>query len=236
MAKAYQRIMLKFSGEVLKGDGEPIDFGKLEKLCKEIKALHKKKLQIAIVVGGGNIWRFRDNSKKAMPRVDSDYMGMMATIMNASAMRATLERLGVPVRVMSAMPVADVAEGYSIRGASEYLDQKHVVICAGGTGRPFFTTDSAAALRGLELGCDVLLKATKVDGVYDKDPAKHKNAKRYESLSFDEVLKKKLAFMDQTASALCREGELPVVVFDLMKKGNLAKVVARKKVGTTVHV
>ena len=237
MAKSYKRIMLKFSGEVLRGKGsDVIDFDVLEKLAKEIAALHKKKLQIAVVVGGGNIWRYRDNKGKGMPRVESDFMGMMATVMNASAMQATLERLGVPARVVSALAVDEVAEPYVRRKALDHLEHGRVLICAGGTGRPFFTTDSAAALRGLELDCDVFLKATKVDGVYDKDPMKYKNAKRFTKISFDEVLKRKLEFMDTTASALCREGGLSVVVFDLMKKGNLAKVVAQKNVGTMVHV
>jgi uridylate kinase len=234
--KTYKRIMLKFSGEVLKGADEPIDFHVLEALCKEVKALHEKKIQIVIVVGGGNIWRYRDNKGKGMPRVESDFMGMTATVMNAAAMRAMFEHLGVPARAMSALNGTELAETYVRRKAIDYLDHNRVVICGGGTGRPFFTTDSAAALRGLELNCDVLLKATKVDGVYDKDPFKHKDAKRFKDISFDDVLKKKLEFMDATASALCREGNLPVVVFDLMKKGNLAKVADGKSVGTTIHI
>lgn len=236
MKKGYQRIMLKFSGEVLKGKDDAIDFGVLENLCKEIKALHKKKVQIVVVVGGGNIWRYRDNKESGMLRVESDYMGMMATLMNAAAMRSTLERLGVPARVLSALYVSEMGEPYLRRKGLDHLVHHRVVICAGGTGHPFFTTDSAAALRGLELECDVLLKATKVDGVYNKDPMKFKDATRFKSISFDEVLKRDLAFMDSTATALCREGNLPVVVFDLMKKGNLAKVVDGKSVGTMVHV
>ncbi|PIR13324.1 MAG: UMP kinase [Flavobacteriales bacterium CG11_big_fil_rev_8_21_14_0_20_35_7] len=234
--KPYKRIMLKFSGEVLKGNDEPIDFAVLEDLCKEIKAIHRKKIQIAVVVGGGNIWRYRDNKEKGMPRVESDFMGMMSTLMNAAAMRATLERLGVPARVLSALYVSEMGEPYLRRKGLDHLEHHRVVICAGGTGHPFFTTDSAAALRGLELECDVFLKATKVDGVYDKDPMKHKNATLFKTIDFDQVLEKKLEFMDTTATALCREGKLPVVVFDLMKKGNLAKVVAGKSVGTMVHV
>jgi uridylate kinase len=237
MIKKYKRIMLKFSGEVLLGkNGDAIDFVVLEKLCKEIVALHKKKLEIVVVVGGGNIWRYRDNKGKGLPRVESDFMGMMATIMNGAAMKATLERLGAKARVMSALNVAEIAEPYVRQKALDHLDQGRILVCAGGTGRPFFTTDSAAALRGLELNCDVLLKATKVDGVYDSDPMKNKKAKRYDSITFDEVLKRKLAFMDTTASALCREGNLPVVVFDLMKKGNLSKAASAKKIGTLVHV
>ncbi len=233
--KKSKRIMLKFSGEVLKGKGdESVDFVKLEKLAKQVKAVSKK-ADMVMVIGGGNIWRYRDNKGKGIPRVESDFMGMMATVMNGVVMQAALEKLGVECRVMSALPVAEIAEPYVRRKALDHLNHGRVLICAGGTGRPFFTTDTAAALRGLELHCDVFLKATKVDGVYDKDPEKHKNAKRFKTITFDEVIKKKLAFMDTTASTLCREGGLEVVVFDLMKKGNLAAAVAGKKVGTYVH-
>ncbi|MDP2625044.1 MAG: UMP kinase [Candidatus Peregrinibacteria bacterium] len=235
--KAYKRIMLKFSGEVLAGKGdEMIDFDVLERLCKEIVDLHKKKYEIAVVVGGGNIWRYRDNTGKGIPRVESDFLGMMATVMNGVAMRSVFERLGVEARVVSALPVAEVAEPYVRRRALAHLEKGHIVICTGGTGRPFFTTDSGAALRALELNCDVFLKATKVDGVYDSDPMKNKKAKKFDTISFDKVLEKRLAFMDSTASALCREGGVPVIVFDLMKKGNLSAAAAGKKVGTLVHV
>lgn len=235
--KSYRRIMLKFSGEVLRAqNGDPIDFSVLERLAKEIRTVHAKgKRQVAVVVGGGNIWRYRDNKGKGVPHVESDFMGMMATVMNGMALQAVLERLGVPCRLLSALPVSEVAEPYIRRKAMHHLEKGRVVICAGGTGRPFFTTDSAAALRGLELECDVFLKATKVDGVYDKDPMKHKDAKKFSRLSLDEVLSRRLEFMDATASALCREGGLSVVVFDLMKAGNLAKVVVGKSVGTLIH-
>ncbi|MBT5016685.1 UMP kinase [Candidatus Peregrinibacteria bacterium] len=233
--KKTRRIMLKFSGEVLRGKGDDsVDFVKLEKLAKQVVAISKK-MGVVMVIGGGNIWRYRDNKGKGIPRVESDFMGMMATVMNGVAVQAVLERLGVECRVMSALPVSEIAEPYVRRKALDHLKHGRIVICAGGTGRPFFTTDTAAALRGLELDCDVLLKATKVDGVYDKDPEKHKNAKKYKTITFDEVIKKKLAFMDITASTLCREGGLEVRVFDLMKKGNLAAAAAGKKVGTCVH-
>lgn len=241
MKSSFKRIVLKFSGEVLRGKtmngdvGDPIDFGVLADLAKEIKGVWAKgKREVVVVMGGGNIWRYRDNKGKGMGRVESDFMGMMATVMNGMALLSVLENLGVPTRLMSALPVAEVAEPYLRRKALHHLKKGRVLICAGGTGRPFFTTDSAAALRGLELGCDVFLKATKVDGVYDSDPMKNKKAKRFEAISFDEVLERRLEFMDATASALCREGKLLVVVFDLMKKGNLAKVVNGKKVGTRV--
>ena len=227
--------MLKFSGEVLQGkNGESINFNILEKLAQEIVHLHKKKIQIAIVIGGGNIWRYRDNKGKGMPRVESDFMGMMATIMNGLAMQTVLEKLKVPCRVVSALPIAEIAETYVLKKALLHLQKGRIVICVGGTGRPFFTTDSAAALRGLELDCEVLLKATKGDGVYDSDPMKNKGAKRYTKINFDEVLQKKLAFMDMTASSLCQEGGLRVIVFDLMKKGNLIKAATGGKVGTIV--
>lgn len=235
MAKKSKRIMLKFSGEVLRGgNDDSIDFGKLEKLAKEVKDVAKK-MGVVMVIGGGNIWRYRDNKEKGIPRVESDFMGMMATVMNGVAMQAALEGMGVSCRVMSALPVAEIAEPYVRRKALDYLEHGRVLICAGGTGRPFFTTDTAAALRALELDCDVLLKATKVDGVYNKDPEKYKDAKLFKTITFDEVIKQKLAFMDITASTLCREGGLPVVVFDLMKKGNLKLAAAGKNVGTKVY-
>lgn len=243
MKPLFKRVVLKFSGEVLRGAtplgggqaGDPIDFGVLEGLAKEIASVWAKgKREIIIIIGGGNIWRYRDNKGKGMGRVESDFMGMIATVMNGMALLSVLENLGVPTRLMSALPVAEVAEPYLRRKALHHLKKGRVLICAGGTGRPFFTTDSAAALRGLELGCDVFLKATKVDGVYDFDPMKNKRAKRFDKISFDEVLKRRLEFMDTTASALCREGKLPVIVFDLMKKGNLAKVVGGEKIGTKV--
>lgn len=233
----YSRIMLKFSGEVLQGkDGESIDFKTLGNLATQIKQVHDSKVQIALVIGGGNIWRYRDHQGDGLPRVDSDFVGMMATVMNGIALQSALEKLGVPARVLSALPVASVVEPYIRRKALHHLEKGRVVICVGGTGSPFFTTDTAAALRGLELHCDILLKATKVDGVYDSDPVKNSDAKRYDSISFDEVLQKQLAFMDTTASALCREGKLEVVVFDLMKPGNLQAVASGQSIGTHVHI
>lgn len=236
MAKAYKRLMLKCSGEVLLGkNGDMIDFSILNGLAKQVAELHKKKFQVALVIGGGNIWRYRDNTGKGIPRVESDFLGMMATVMNAVAFQSALEGMGIPARVLSALPVAEVAEPYIRRKALHHLQKGRVVICAGGTGRPFFSTDTGAALRGLELNCDVLLKATKVDGVYTADPMKDKKAKKFTTITFDEVLSRRLEFMDSTAYSLCREGKLSVVVFDLMKKGNLLAAAQGKKVGTLVH-
>ncbi|KKT76962.1 MAG: Uridylate kinase [Candidatus Peregrinibacteria bacterium GW2011_GWA2_44_7] len=233
----YSRIMLKFSGEVLQGkEGDPIDFSVLDRLAGEIAALHQQGVQIAVVIGGGNIWRYRDNSAESLPRVQSDFMGMMATVMNGVALHASLERAKIPARVFSALGGMDVVEPYVRAKVLHHLEKGRVVICVGGTGHPYFTTDSAAALRGLELQCNILLKATKVDGVYDRDPVKDSSAQRYETIRFQEVLEKRLAFMDSTASSLCWEGGLEVLVFDLMKPGNLSAAVQGLPVGTRVHV
>lgn len=235
-SKKYRRVLLKFSGEVLAGkEDELFDFSVMDRLALELKALQKKGIQVALVMGGGNIWRYRDHVAKAIPRVESDFLGMMATVMNGVALQSVLERHGVPSRLMSALPVAEVAEPYVRRKALHHLNKGRVLLCAGGTGRPFFSTDTGAAVRALELGCEVLLKATKVDGVYDADPMKNPKAKRFSKITFDEVLDRQLGFMDTTASALCREGGLPVVVFDMSPKGQLAKVVAGGSIGTLVH-
>jgi len=234
---SYRRILLKFSGEVLAGKrGDFFDFNVVKRVAKEIADLHKKGIEVVIVTGGGNIWRYRDNTGKGIPRVESDFLGMISTVMNGVVLQAELESLGVEARVLSALPIAEVAEPYVRRKGLKHLGQGHVLLCPGGTGRPFFTTDTAAAIRALELKCDVLLKATKVDGVYDSDPMKNKKAKKFTDITFDEVLERNLGFMDATATALCREGKLPVVVFDWGKKGNLWAAVQGKKVGTLVHV
>lgn len=236
MSARYRRVLLKFSGELLLGKGRTmIDLSELEALAKDVKTLQHKGFQIAMVLGGGNIWRYRDHKGKGIPRVESDFLGMLATVMNGVAVQTVFEQSGIPTRLMSALPVAEVAEPYIRRKALDHLAQGRVLICAGGTGRPFFTTDTAAALRALELKCDVFLKATKVDGVYDADPLKNKKAKRFDTLSFDELLERKLGVMDLTAATLCREGKLPVVVFNMNKKGNLMAAVTGKSVGTFVH-
>lgn len=232
---AYKRIMLKISGEVLGGpDGNGADAGSLLEMAKQIKEVTKKGIQVAIVVGGGNFWRFRDNKNLKICRPTSDSIGMMATIMNARLLKEALENLGVKAHALSPHVDGYFAELYVPKKGHMLLEKKEVVICGGGTGNPYFTTDSAAALRALELGCDVLMKATKVDGVYDSDPKKNKKAKFFSKLSYDEVLKRKLEVMDLTAITLCQENGLPVHVFNLQKSGNLLKAVKAKNIGTII--
>ena len=236
MGLRYKRVMLKLSGEVLEGTlGSGIDFKVLEKLCVEVIELHKLGCEIDIVIGGGNFWRYRDFKDTGIERVTSDHIGIMATIMNAVAMQSMFEKLGAECRVASALDVDQIAEPYRSRKAMRHLEKGRIVICAGGTGSPFFTTDSAAALRALELGCDVLMKATKVDGVYDKDPEKHKNAKLFDKLSYHDVLEQELAFMDLSAVSLCKEGSLSIIVFNLNASGNMKKIVSGESVGTIIH-
>lgn len=236
MAKPkYKRVMLKLSGEVLLGKQDNgIDFQVLHNLCGEIVEVAKMGTEMVIVIGAGNIWRYRDNTGSGIDRVSSDYMGMLATIMNAVAMQSSIEEQGVYVRVCSALNIPQVAEPYLRRRAIRHLEKGRVVICAGGTGNPFFTTDSAAALRALELDCDVLLKATKVDGVYDKDPKKFKDAKKFKAMKYTDVLGMDLEFMDSAAVSLCKDSKLPIMIFDLTQKGNIKKAVEGKDIGTMV--
>ena len=233
--KGYKRIMLKISGEVL-GDekGQGIDTKALNKIAKEIVNLNKHKIEVVVVNGGGNIWRYRDTKDAGIERTTSDYMGMMATIMNGVALQSAVERLGVFCRVCTSLDLPQIAEPYIRRRAIRHLEKKRVVICAGGTGNPYFTTDTAAALRAVELGCDVVLKATKVDGVYTSDPEKDKKAKRYTTLSYDEAIQKNLKVLDQTAFSLCRESKLNIVVFNMHKKDAILKAAQGEKIGTLV--
>jgi len=233
---AYKRIMLKLSGQVLEGSKESgIDCKILKSLCKEIAELHKKtKVEIVIVIGGGNIWRYRDFKDSGIERVNSDYMGMMATIMNAVAISATFKNLGTDSEVWSSIKIPHIAKTYDRPSAIKDLEKGKIVICAGGTGNPFFTTDSAAALRALELNCDVVLKATKVNGVFDKDPEKHPNAKHFPEISYSEILEKNLQVMDLAAVSLCKEKPLPIIVFDLNQKGNIEKAILGEKIGSKV--
>lgn len=238
MAKklAYKRILLKLSGEVLEGKlGSGIDFKVLESLCREIGEVKKLGVEIAIVIGGGNFWRYRDFKDSGIDRVHSDYMGMVATVMNAIAMQNAFYKNSIKSRALSAIHMSEVLGTYYRDKALDYLEDGKIVICAAGTGSPFFTTDSAAALRALELRCDVLLKATKVDYVYDKDPKKFKNAKSFKKISYGQVLEKHLGVMDLAAISLCSEAKLPIVVFNLTKKGNIARVVKGEKVGTIIN-
>lgn len=231
----YKRVMLKLSGEVLLGSRQSgIDHGILESLCKEIGEVVDLGVQVVIVIGAGNIWRYRDHVDSGIERVTSDNIGMLATIMNAVAMQSSFERQGYRCRVSSAIDVPQIAEPYLRRKVIRHLEKGRIVICAGGTGNPFFTTDSAAALRALETDCDMLLKGTKVDGVYTKDPKKFSDAKRFEKMTYQEVLEMDLAFMDQAAVSLCKEGNIPIYVFDLTQRGNIRKVVLGEKIGTEV--
>jgi len=232
----YKRILLKISGEVLEGKlGQGIDFKVLDALCEEIAAVKALGTQIAIVVGGGNFWRYRDFKESGLDHVHSDYMGMISTVMNSIAMRHSFTKIGVDAVALSSFPMQQVVGTYLRDKALKYLHADHIVICGGGTGNPYFTTDSAAALRALELHCDVLLKATKVDYVCDKDPMKFKNAKIYKKISYDEVFRREIGVMDLSAVDLCANEKLPIVVFNLTKKGNIAKVVKGEDVGTLIH-
>lgn len=229
--------MLKLSGEALskEGKGQGINQTVLHAVARRIAELSHNGLQVAIVVGGGNIWRYRDTTGSGIERTASDAMGMLATIMNSVALQAALESLGLTTRVLSAVDVPQLAEVYIRRRAVRHLEKGRVVICAGGTGNPYFTTDSAAALRALELNCDVLLKATNVDGIYDADPRKHKHAKLYKKISYQEALDRHLNIMDQAAFSLCAEQKLPIRVFNFNSKTALLKAALGGDVGTLVH-
>lgn len=237
MKKAtYKRIMLKLSGEVLEGtQGSGIDFKMMQSLCKEVAALQKDGVEVVIVIGGGNFWRYRDFKDSGLDRVASDYMGMLATIMNSAAMQGTFTNMGVKARALSAIPMQNVVESYVRDKALRYLSSGEVVICSGGTGNPFFTTDTAAALRALELHCEVLMKATKVDYVYDKDPEKNKDAHKFEQMSYEDVLKRDLGVMDLSAISLCKEEKLPIIVFNLKTPDNMRRVLNGEKVGTLIN-
>ena len=231
----YKRVLLKISGEALAKNGFGFDYPKLVNLAEQVFGVWKAGIEIVIVIGAGNIWRFRDTTESGIERTVSDAMGMLATIMNAVALQSAIERFGAPTRVCSAINVPQLAEPYLRRRAERHLEKRRIVICAGGTGNPYFTTDSAAALRALELECDVILKASNVDGVYDKDPNKFPNAKKYESLTFQEAIEKNLKVFDQAAFSLCRDQNLPIVVFNFGKKGALLDAAHGKKIGTLVQ-
>ena len=237
MAKLkYKRVLLKLSGEVFGGkNGELFDVKILSSLAKDVAKLQKKGCQVGIVIGGGNIWRYRDFKKLGLSRVTSDTMGMMATVMNALAFENALTDIGADVCAMSAFPTPKGLENYVPKRASHQMDKGKIVIFAGGTGSPFFTTDTAAALRALEMGCDVLLKATKVDYVYDKDPMKYKDAKKFTKMTYRQVIEKKLGVMDLTCASLCEQGGLPMLVFNLNKKSSIENAVTGAKIGTLIN-
>ena len=232
----YNRILLKLSGEVIAGKkGFGIDYQKATDLAHEIKSLHEMKIDIGLIIGAGNIFRGMQAASKGMDRVSGDYLGMLATIMNAITMQDALEKINVETRTLSAITVSQISEPYIRRRALRHLDKKRVVIVAGGTGNPYFTTDTAAALRATELKAEVLIKGTKVDGVYDKDPVLNSDAKKFKNLSYSDVISKNLRVMDLTAITLCKENNLPVQVFDINKYGNLRKLVLGKEIGTIIN-
>ncbi|GMQ87154.1 MAG: UMP kinase [Gammaproteobacteria bacterium] len=233
---AFRRILLKLSGEALMGDGDyGIDPGVIQRIAGEIHELLEAGLEIGLVIGGGNIFRGAGLAQGGMDRVTGDQMGMLATVINSLAMQDALEKQGSRCRVMSALKINQVCEDYIRRRAIRHLEKGRVVIFAAGTGNPFFTTDSAASLRAIEMDVDILLKATKVDGIYTDDPVTNPDAKRYERIDYDEAINKKLAVMDATALVLCRDQGMPLRVFDLQTPGNLRRVVAGQDVGTLVE-
>jgi uridylate kinase len=232
----YKRIVLKLSGEVLEGDREgTIDFATVGRFCDELAQVHALGVQVGLVVGGGNIFRGAKGNDTGLDQPTGDYMGMLATVINALALQAVLEHKGVATRVLTAIEMRPVAEPYIRRRAIRHLEKNRVVIFGAGTGNPFFTTDTAAALRANEIGAEILLKATKVDGVYDADPVKNPEATRYDELSYTTALAKNLRVMDGTAISLCRENRMPILVFNLTKPGSIVKAVCGERIGTLVR-
>lgn len=232
---AYQRILLKLSGEALLGKEDyGIDPNIIHRIAVEIREVTRQGIQVAVVIGGGNIFRGAGLARSGIDRVTGDHMGMLATVMNSLALQDALERVGATARVMSAVSVHDVCEDYIRRRAIRHLEKGRVVICAGGTGNPFFTTDTAAALRAIEIGADILLKATKVDGVYAADPAKEPQAELYERLGYDRVIESKLGVMDANAIVLCRDQRMPIRVFNVFDEGTLVRIVKGEAIGTLV--
>jgi len=231
----YKRILLKLSGESLMGKNQyGIDPERLSDYAKEIKSIYDKKVQVAIVIGGGNIFRGLQSVSSGIDRVQGDYMGMMATIINSIALQSALNKIDVKTKLLSGLPIDPIAESMSRQKAIEYLEDNNLIIISGGTGNPFFTTDTASALRAVEIQADVILKGTRVDGIYTADPEKDKTAVKYNSLSFDEAYKKNLKIMDLTAFTLCKENNLPIIVFNMNNMGNLMKVVSGENIGTIV--
>ena len=231
----YRRVLIKLSGEGLAGnDGFGINPGVIGGIADQIREVHEMDVQISIVIGGGNIIRGMTAAKEGMDRANADYMGMLASVINAMALQDALEKVDLKTRVLSAIDIAQVAEHYIRRRAIRHLEKGRIVIFGGGTGNPYFSTDTAAALRAAEIHADVILKATQVDGVYDSDPHVNPDAKRYERITFDQAIRDGLKFMDQAAIALCNENALPIVVFDMGVAGNLTKVMVGETVGTIV--
>ena len=233
----YKRILLKLSGEALMGDKQyGIDPARLAEYAEDIRTIHEKGVEIAIVIGGGNIFRGVSGASSGMDRVQGDYMGMLATVINGMALQGALEDKGMLTRLQTALKIEAIAEPYIKRRAVRHLEKGRVVIFGAGTGNPYFTTDTAAVLRGVEIHADVILKGTRVDGIYTADPEKDESAKKFDYISFDDVLKKNLNVMDTTAFTLSQENKLPIVVFDMNTKGNLLKICEGENIGTLVSV
>lgn len=233
----YKRILLKLSGEALMGSRQyGIDPVRLDEYAQEIKNIVDKGVQVAIVIGGGNIFRGVAGASAGMDRVQGDHMGMLATVINGLALQSACEDAGIPTRLQTAIKINEVAEPFIRRKAMRHLEKGRVVIFGGGTGNPYFTTDSAAVLRAIEVEADVILKGTRVDGIYTADPEKDNSATKFDNISFDDVLRKGLKVMDTTAFTLSQENELPIIVFDMNKKGNLEKVVSGENIGTRVQL
>ena len=237
MTAVYKRLLLKLSGEMLAGDqGTGIHPAVIGGIAEEVRTVHSLGVEVSIVIGGGNMIRGITAASQGMDRANADYMGMLASVINAMALQDALEKVGLETRVLTAIEIAQVAEPYIRRKAVRHLEKGRIVIFGGGTGNPYFSTDTAAALRAAEIHAEVVLKATKVDGIYNADPEKDKDAVRYDRLSYDRAIREDLRFMDQTAIALCRENNLPIVLFDMNVPGNIHKVVLGEAVGTTVAV
>ena len=232
----YSRILLKLSGEALMGEkGFGIDSNLLEKYSSEIKNIHNEGIEVAVVIGGGNIYRGIEAEESGINRVQGDYMGMLATLINSMALQSHLEKLGCDTRLMSGFNIDQVCEPFIRRRAIRHLEKRRIVIFGAGLGKPYFTTDSTASLRAIEIEANIVLKGTRVDGVYSADPEKDKNAIKFDELSFNEAYEKNLNIMDMTAFTLCKENSLPIIVFDMNKPGNLSKLIKGKKIGTLIY-
>jgi len=236
-AVKYKRIVLKLSGEVLRGgkSGDPIDAPTLQAICNQVKEIHDLGVQVCVIIGGGNIFRGLQGSKQGVDRTTGDYMGMLATVINGLAIMDCLEKLGVTTRVQSAIPMNQIGEPFILRRAVRHLEKGRVVIFVAGTGNPYFSTDTTAALRASEMHADIIMKATKVDGIYDKDPTLHPDAVKYDELTFLDALKQRLSVMDSTAFSLCLDNNVPILVFDLGDEHAIRKAIAGEKIGTLVH-
>ncbi|MDD2764258.1 MAG: UMP kinase [Opitutaceae bacterium] len=233
----YKRIVLKLSGEVIRGgkSGDPIDAATLEKICAQVKEVHELGVQIGLVIGGGNIFRGLPGEQRGVDRTTGDYMGMLATVINGLALMDCLEKMGVTVRVQSAIPMNEIAEPFILRRAIRHLEKRRVVVFVAGTGNPYFSTDTTAALRASEMHADIIMKATKVDGIYDKDPKNHADAVKYDQITFIDALRQRLNVMDSTAFSLCLDNNVPILVFNLADPHIIKRAVLGEKVGTLVR-